>query len=113
MTENHLGNVDTLLLVHLDGDTATIVAHRDLALFAINPDLDLVHVLVALLVVGSVDEDFVENLVQTRYVADVAALDGFALGVVDPHLFLEAFDGANVCVRTLDDVLQLGELLVL
>ncbi|KAH0194649.1 hypothetical protein KCU70_g224, partial [Aureobasidium melanogenum] len=46
-------------------NTTTIVAHRDLALLAIDPDLDFVHVLVALLVVGGVDQNFVENLVQT------------------------------------------------
>ncbi|KAH0237798.1 hypothetical protein KCV03_g219, partial [Aureobasidium melanogenum] len=88
-------------------NTTTIVAHRDLALLAIDPDLDFVHVLVALLVVGGVDQNFVENLVQTGYVADLTALDGFVLGVVDPHLLLQAFDGADVCVGTLDDVLEL------
>ena len=113
MTEDHLWNVHLLFCVNLDGDTFAIVADGDLALLAIDPDPDLVHVLVVLLVVGSIDQDLIEYLVETRDKADLAMLHQLGLGVENPHWLLSTLNRADVCVWTFENVLQLSELLVL
>jgi len=43
ITKDELRNHDSLLLVHLDWDTLSVVHHRDLILFTVNGDFDLVH----------------------------------------------------------------------
>jgi len=43
ITENEFRNHDPFLLVHLDGDTLSVVHHRDLVLLPVNRDLDLIH----------------------------------------------------------------------
>lgn len=74
--------------VNLDWDTPAVITHADLSLLPIDRDLDLGHVLVPLLVVGSIDQDLIENLIQAWYVADLAQLHGLGLGVEHPHLLL-------------------------
>lgn len=73
-------------------------------------DLDGVHRRVADLVVGRVDQDFVEDLVQPRRVRD--ALVHHALAVVDPQWLHLLLGGADVCVGAQQDVLQLRHLLI-
>jgi hypothetical protein len=43
ITKDELRNHDSLLLVHLHWDTLSVIHHRDLILFTVNGDLDLVH----------------------------------------------------------------------
>ena len=51
-----------------------------------NIDLDGVHLGVALLVVGGVDEDLVEDLVESWHEGNLPVHDLARLGVKDPHL---------------------------
>jgi len=51
--------------VNFNRNTATIVENGERAVFTINSDFDMVHGRIADLVIGSVDQNFVENLVET------------------------------------------------
>ena len=102
-----------LLVVHLNGNAAAVVAHSYDTSFRVDPDTQFVHVLVALPVVCSVHQDLIEDLVEARHEADFAVLHSVGLGVVYPHLLLCSLHGANIGIGTLEDMLQLCELLVL
>lgn len=97
-------------VMDFDGNTASVVQNAYLALLSVYGDFDSVHVLVSLLVVRRIDKDFVEDLVQPRYEADLPCLHGVQFGVVDPHLLLATLHRANVGIRPLDNVFQLSEL---
>lgn len=43
ISENEFRNHDSFLLVHFDGDTLSVVHHRNLILLPINRDFDLIH----------------------------------------------------------------------
>lgn len=65
--------------MNLDWDSLAVVLNGDFARLAVNRDPDLAHVLVVLLVIGRVDKDLVEDLVETGDVGDVAELHRLAL----------------------------------
>ena len=96
--------------VDLDGNSSSIVINTDLPLDSIHSNLDSIHILVALLIVGCVDKNFVEDLVKTRNKADFSHLHGVGFGIVHPHLLFAAFYGPNIGIRTLYNVFKLGEL---
>lgn len=52
--------------VYFDGNSSTIVLNAYNTILPIHHDLDILHTVVSLLVVGSIDQYFVENLVKTR-----------------------------------------------
>jgi len=60
--------------VNLNGNSLAVVLDRHLASLSVDGDANLAHVLVVLLVVCGVDQNLVEDLVQTRYVGNVAEL---------------------------------------
>lgn len=74
-------------------------------------NLELVHGFVSLIVVCSVDKDFVEDLVETWHVRDFAMVhpDHF---VIDPHLVFSHLDGSHVGIRSKEYVLE-GRLLLI
>jgi hypothetical protein len=96
--------------VNLNGNTLAVVLDRDLASLAVDSDADLAHVFIVLLVVCGVDQNLVEDLVQTRNVGDVAELHALGRRVVHPHLVCCSLDGTNICVWTFHDVLQMRKL---
>ena len=59
--EHEVRDVHVVLLVHLDRDAAPVVPHADLARGLVDFHLDQLHRVVAVLVVGRVDEDLVED----------------------------------------------------
>ena len=63
VTKDHLWNPNALLLVHFHRNTTTVVLHGNHAVLTAHLDAELVHVLVALLVVRSVHQNFVKDLV--------------------------------------------------
>ena len=75
MAEDELWDVDFVFLVDYDGDSLTVVHDSNVALFLVDFHVELVHFLIALEVVGSVDEDFVEDLVESRCVGDLLACE--------------------------------------
>jgi hypothetical protein len=97
-------------LMDLNRDTLSVVLDRDFARLSVYCDPNFAHVLIVLLVVCGVDQDLVENLVETGHVRYVAELHAFVRGIVDPHLVCLSLDRANVCVGTLHDVFQMGKL---
>lgn len=82
VAEDHLRHVDALFAVDLDGNTIAIVVDADAIGFGIYVDLDGVHGGISLLVVGGVDEDLVEDLVEARDVGH-RSMDHLAV-LVDP-----------------------------
>jgi hypothetical protein len=65
---------EAIYFVYLNWDTLAVVLDRDLASLAIDCYADLTHVLIVLLVIRRVDQDFVEDLVQTGDVGHLAEL---------------------------------------
>ena len=113
MAENHLGDIDLLFRVNLNGDAPAVVPHADFAFLPIYGDPYLIHVLVILFVVGSVDKDLIEDLVQARDEGDLTELHAVCSAIVNPHLLLRSLNRADVRIRTLENVLELRELLIL
>jgi hypothetical protein len=96
--------------MYLYRNSLAVVLDRDLASLPINRHADLAHVLVVLLVIGGVDKDLIEDLVETGHVGDIAELHRLALGVVHPHLVGLLDDGADVGVGALHNVFEMGQL---
>ncbi len=112
VAKDEFGDVDALLVVHLDGDTVAVVPDHDGVFLSVDIDLEVGHVGVAGLVVGSVDEDLVKDLVETGDVGCLA-VGHLLLGlVVDPELLCMLLDTSDVGIGTLENVFELGELLV-
>jgi hypothetical protein len=99
-----------IYFVYLNWDTLAVVLDRDLASLAVDCYADLAHVLVVLLVIRRVDQDFVEDLIQTRNVGYLAELHRLRGRVVYPHLIRLSLDGTDVRVGALHDVLQMRQL---
>ena len=112
VTKDELGDVDSLLLVHLDRDAVAVVVHADAPGFLVDVDAEGHHRGIAHLIVGGVDEDLVEDLVETGDEGHLA-LDQF-VGVlaVHPGLLLSLLARADVGIGAEEDVLELGLLLV-
>lgn len=110
MSEDQLRDVDLLLLVNLDRNTIAIVVDADRVLLDIDCDLEGIHGGIPLLVVGGVDEDLVEDLVEARDVGD-GAVDHLVV-LKNPEGLGVLLDGSDVGVGTEEDVLQLRLLLV-
>lgn len=64
----------------------------------------------ALVVVGGIDEDLVEDLVQPGGEGDGAQFHGRLVLTPYPEGLLLLLDGSNVCVWAQQHVLQLGQL---
>jgi hypothetical protein len=62
------------------------------------------------LVVGSVDQNFVNYLEETWYVFDVTVYHALILRVICPGHLRDRLKATNVSIRTLQDVLDLREL---
>lgn len=73
MPENELRNVNLVLLVHDNGNTLSVVHDCNASLLLVNGDFDLIHFLVPLVVVCSVHQHFVKDLVKSRSVSDLLA----------------------------------------
>lgn len=77
--------------MHNNWDSSTVVLNTNLAGFSIHRDFDVGHLMVCivgLLVISCVDQDFVENLVQARYVGDFALGHFVRFFFKHPHLGL-------------------------
>lgn len=90
--------------MNLDWNTATIVPDTDLPRLPVDGDSDFIHVGVVLLVVGRIDDDFVEDFVQTGDVGDFTVLHRFGRRVKHPHLRRGGLSGANIRIWTFDNV---------
>jgi hypothetical protein len=110
VSEDELGHVDLLLLVDLDGDALAIVVDAHPSLLGVHLHLQQVHPLVALVVVRSVDQDLIEDLVEGRHVSDL--LEGELALAEDPASGAFELNAAHVGVRTEQDVLEGSLLLV-
>lgn len=112
MAEDEFWDVDFVLFVYDDGDSFTIVLDSNVAFFLVDLDVELVHFFIALVVVGGVDEDFVEDFVESGGVGDFFACESGLGFFEDPLLLLAGFDGADVGVRTEKDVFERSFLLI-
>jgi len=110
VAEDEFGDVDFLLLVDLDGYAIAVVEDGDGVLLGVNGDLEGIHGGIPLLVVGGVDEDLVEDLVEARDVGDRALHHLVVL--VDPERLRVLLDGPHIGVGSEQDVFQLRLLLV-
>lgn len=71
VSEDEFGHVDLLLLVDLNGDALAIVMDTHPSLLGVYLHLQQVHALVPLVVVSSVDQDLIEDLVESGDVSDL------------------------------------------
>lgn len=94
----------------LDGNSAPIVVNTDLSLHSINNNLNAIHILVTLLIVGGVDKNFIKDLVKTGNKANISHLHRIGFGIIYPHLLFAAFYRSNIGIRTLNNVFKLGKL---
>lgn len=112
MSEDQFRHVHLLLLVDLHGNPISVVTYADSVGLGVDDDLEGVHRGVALLVVGGIDEDLVEDLVEARDEGNGAVDHEVGVGVEDPEVLGVLFNGANVGVGAEEDVFELGLLLV-
>lgn len=63
------------------------------------------------LVIGRVDEDFINNLEESRDVLDLAMDHALVVGIISPHCLGDGFYTSNVGIGSLENVLQLGKLM--
>ena len=104
MTEDELWDVDFLLGVHFNGNTAPVVPDTNFARLAVDSNTDLVHVLIVLLVIGGVDDNFIKNLVQTRHEGNLAVLHTLHCVAIYPHLLCSTLGRPDICIRTFDNM---------
>lgn len=71
VSEDEFGHVDLLLLVDLNRDALAIVVDAHPSLLGVDLDFQQVHALVTLVVVRSVHEDLIEDLVESGHVSDL------------------------------------------
>jgi len=105
VAEDEFRDVDLIFLVDLHGNTVAIVEDGDGIGLGVDGDLEGIHGRVVLLVVGGVDEDLVEDLVEAEDVGDGAVHHLVVL--VHPQRLRVLPDGADVGVEVEEDELQL------
>ena len=110
VAKDEFGDVDLLLLVDLHGNAITVVEDGDGVGLGVDGDLEGVHGGVTLLVVGGIDEDLVEDLVEAGDVGD-GTLHHLVV-LVHPQRLCVLLDGAYIGVGAEEDVLQLRLFLV-
>ena len=101
-----------MLLVHLDGDAPAVVLDGDGIVLGVDGHVHPIHVGIALLVVGGIDQDLVKDFVETGRVRDGAFDDPAGVGVEHEHGLGGRFGRADVGVGTEEDVFELRLLLV-
>ncbi|KAG4950715.1 hypothetical protein JHK85_044582 [Glycine max] len=111
VAEDEFRDVDLIFLVDLHGNTVAIVEDGDGIGLGVDGDLEGIHGRVVLLVVGGVDEDLVEDLVEAEDVGDGAVHHLVVL--VHPQRLRVLPDGADVGVEVEEDELQLCLSLIL
>lgn len=77
VSEDEFGNIDSVLLVNLDGYGLSIVGDRHL--FTLDLDFDSTHLLVSLVVVCCVYQDLIKDLIEARDISDVFLYHGLVL----------------------------------
>lgn len=107
-----MGEKLDLYLMDLNWNSASVVVYADFPLLTIYCNLDGIHVFVPLLVVGGINEDLIEDLVQPGYKIDFSHFHTVHFGVVYPHWILTTFDRADVSIWPFDDVLELRKLAI-
>jgi len=98
--------------VDLHRDTLAIIPNLDHIALWVDGDLDHVLSLVILVVVCRVYQNLIEDLVETWHIRDSLEDNFLSLLIVDPQLLLEHLDTANVSVRSEQNMLKLGLLLI-
>mmetsp|Transcript_58836 Transcript_58836/g.168974 ORF Transcript_58836/g.168974 Transcript_58836/m.168974 type:complete len:955 (+) Transcript_58836:1131-3995(+) len=113
VSENHLWDVDLVLLVNHNWQPSAVVHHRDGVVLGVNIDLQRVHALgVPHQVVSSIHNDLIKDLVEGRDITYLAEHHAALHGVKDPELLRLRLCGTNIGVGPEQDVLQLRLLLV-
>lgn len=110
MAEDQLWHINLLLLVDLHRDPIPTVVHANQVLLHIDRDFNRVHPWVPLLVIGSIDQDLIKDLVKAGDVGHGSVDHLFIL--IDPQGLGVLLYRANVGVRAEEDVLELRFLLV-
>lgn len=98
--------------MNLNWNALAVVFDHYLTFLLVHGHFDVFHIRIILLVIGSIDQDLVEDLVKSRYVANLTSLHLFCLRVIDPHLLLGTLHGSNVGIWTMYDMLELSHHLI-
>lgn len=96
--------------MNFNWDTSSVVPDTDFSRFPVYRDADLIHVLVVVLVIGSIHDDLIEDLIETGHVGYLAVFHGFRARIEHPHVAHRALNRPNIGIRALGDMFQLGEL---
>jgi hypothetical protein len=86
--------------VDRDRDAFTIVPDTDFVLLLVYINLDVVHLGIPLKVVSGVNDNLVEDLVQTWHILDFTVLHFLFLIAVDPQILLLPVNTTDVSVRS-------------
>ena len=101
-----------MLLVYLYRNSFSVIQHRDSICLSVDHNLHPIHIWITLLVISSIDNDFIKNLVESRSVRDIATFNALRVGVENKHWLGDLLRASDVCVGTEEDVLELSLLLV-
>jgi len=93
VAKHHFRHIHVVFLVHLHGQSETVVFHCDRVLLGVDVDLDGSHSFrVALEVVRSIHQDLVENLEQAGHELNIPAHHLLLLVVPNPELVMVNLD---------------------
>mmetsp|Transcript_34625 Transcript_34625/g.112674 ORF Transcript_34625/g.112674 Transcript_34625/m.112674 type:complete len:321 (-) Transcript_34625:198-1160(-) len=100
VSEDEFRNVAIVLLMHDNGHALPVVHDGDEALLLVDDDVDGVHAFrVPVRVVGSIHQDLVKDFVQCRDEVDLFEDDLTLAIVVNEHVLMLMFSGADIRVR--------------
>ncbi len=112
MTKDEFWDEYFMLFMDNNWDSFPVVHHSDVTFFLVYFHIELVHFLIALVVVCSVDENFVKDFVESGCVCDFLTCESGMSFRKDPLLLLTGLNCANIGVRTEKDVFEGGLFLV-
>jgi len=120
VSENHLGDPDVVFGVFRYIDTISIVGHGDRAILGDGriDERDKMLVRIGRLdhthdVIAAINDAFIEKFVQSGNVFDLFVNDAAGCIVENPHVCVHIFDGADIGIGIIENVLTVSLALVL
>lgn len=92
MPKNKLSHIDPMLAMDLHRDRLAIIDNRNEPSFLINTDINLTHPGIPLIIISSIDQNFIKYFVQTWDEFYFSILEFLTRGIEDPHRLLGKLD---------------------
>ena len=112
VTEDELCDVNVVLFVHLYWDALTIVPDGYAVCYVVDFDHDLIHCLVTLVVISSIDQYLIKDFIEPRNIADLPHFEPLILLVHDPHILRHHLGAPDIHIWPEQDMLNLSLALV-